>query len=310
MLVIVVLQKLRYDNDFPWDAPTFTQPRKTGDIRILTNFRKLNECIIRKTFPLPRIDKVIQKRENLKLAMALDLSQGFNSIPTDEKSQKLHTTVLIWGKYAYKRLPMGIACAFNVFQSIMMELLGDLEQVLVCIDDILIVQKIGKPEEDHIKKIEQVFECLNAKGFRANSRKSFFMQKTVECFGYLLTTGGPKPQPAKIEATYRIMHLKNSKQLTMFLGMVYFYQDMFPKRSHFLAPLNKLSFKKDKDRYWGAAEQKDFELVKEMLTKDATLALSNFKRPFDLYTDTSGRQLGVTLVQDRKPLGFYTQKLN
>ena len=96
----------------------------------------------------------------------------------------------------------------------------------------------------------------------------------------------------------------------MFLGMVYFYQDMFPKRSHFLAPLNKLSFKKDKDRYWGAAEQKDFELVKEMLTKDATLALSNFKRPFDLYTDTSGRQLGVTLVQDRKPLGFYTQKLN
>ena len=37
---------------------------------------------------------------------------------------------------------MGIACASNTFQSIMTELLGDLEHVLVYIDDILIVQKV------------------------------------------------------------------------------------------------------------------------------------------------------------------------
>ena len=108
--------------------------------------------------------------------MALDLSQGFYSIPINEESQKLCTTVLLWGKYAHKRLPMGIACAPDVFQSIMMELLGDLEHVLVYIDDILIVQKIRESEEDHMKKIEQVLERLDvdAKGFRANLRKSFF----------------------------------------------------------------------------------------------------------------------------------------
>ena len=47
-----------------------------------------------------------------------------------------------------------------------------------------------------------------------------------------------------------------------------------------------------------------------MLTKHATLAFPDFKRPFDLYTDASDRQLGETLVQDEKPLGFYTRKLN
>ena len=36
----------------------------------------------------------------------------------------------------------------------MMELLGNLEHVLVYIDDILIVQKIGESEEDHMKKIK------------------------------------------------------------------------------------------------------------------------------------------------------------
>ena len=47
-----------------------------------------------------------------------------------------------------------------------------------------------------------------------------------------------------------------------------------------------------------------------MLTKHATLVFPDFERPFDLYTDASDQQLGATLVQDGKPLGFYTRKLN
>ena len=61
---------------------------------------------------------------------------------------------------------------------------------------------------------------------------------------------------------HHIMRPKNSKQLKVFLDMVNFYQDMLPKRSHFLALLNKLASKKDKDLYWGDAEQKEFELTK------------------------------------------------
>ena len=47
-----------------------------------------------------------------------------------------------------------------------------------------------------------------------------------------------------------------------------------------------------------------------MLTVHTTLAFPDFKQPFDLYTDASDQQLGATLVQNGKPLGFYTQKLN
>ena len=73
----------------------------------------------------------------------------------------------------------------------------------------------------------------------------------------------------------------------MFLGMVNFYRDMFPKRSHFLAPLNKLSTKKGKDWFWGATEQKEFEEAKKMLTVHATLAFPDFEQPFNMYTDVS-----------------------
>ena len=67
-------------------------------------------------------------------------------------------------------------CAPDIFQSIVMEFLGNLEHVLVYIDYILIVQKAGKSKANHMKNIVEVLEQLDAKGFCANLHKSFFIQ--------------------------------------------------------------------------------------------------------------------------------------
>ena len=47
-----------------------------------------------------------------------------------------------------------------------------------------------------------------------------------------------------------------------------------------------------------------------MITLEVKLAFQDFSKPLHLYTDASNIQLGATLVQDGKPLGFYTRKLN
>jgi ribonuclease HI len=61
---------------------------------------------------------------------------------------------------------------------------------------------------------------------------------------------------------------------------------------------------------WGEEQQKAFKKAKDMLSKEARLSYPDFSKPFDLYTDASDLQLGATLVQEGKPLGFYTRKLN
>ena len=100
----------------------------------------------------------------------------------------------------------------------------------------LIIQKEGESKDDHLQKVEEILKRLEDKGFRANLRKSFFMQQEVECLGYLLTSDGIKPQQKKIEAIKRIKPPKNPKQLRSFLGLVNFYRDLWPKRSHILGP--------------------------------------------------------------------------
>ena len=63
MCEIDVLEKLHWYDDSPWAATTFGVPKKTGDIRIVTDFRKMNMHIQQQPFPLPRIIETIQRLE-------------------------------------------------------------------------------------------------------------------------------------------------------------------------------------------------------------------------------------------------------
>ena len=131
-----ILKRLDHVNNSPWAWPSFCQPQKTKDIRFLSDFREVNKRIERKLFPLPRIMEALQKIEQFKSATAIDLSQGYYHIPLTENARKICTTILPFGKSSYKRLPMGLASAPDIFQSIMTEMFCDLDYVL---DDILIL---------------------------------------------------------------------------------------------------------------------------------------------------------------------------
>ena len=48
-----VLEKLSYDDNSPWASPTFAQPKKIGDIRILNDFHKMNQAIKKQALPPP-----------------------------------------------------------------------------------------------------------------------------------------------------------------------------------------------------------------------------------------------------------------
>jgi hypothetical protein len=315
LVSIGVLKRLPWNDDSPWASPSFGVPKKTHDIRIVTDFRQLNKWVEIDPFPLPRINESLQKLEKFKSATALDLSLGSYTIPLDEQSKKLCSTILPWGKYAYERMPMGVSCAPGLFQAVMCEVLQGLD-VLIYIDDVLIIQRENESENDHLAKIQEVLHRLETAGFKANLRKSFFMQKEVDYLGYRLTDNGIGPQPNKIEAMDRILPPTTNKQLKRFLGMVNFYRDIWEKRSHILAPLNKLSAQTSKSKnktkqkavpfVWKQEHQDAFLAAKEMIKSEVKLAFPDFTKPFHLYTDASDIQLSATLVQNGKPLGFYT----
>jgi hypothetical protein len=116
---------------YEWAAPTFIQDKKTGDVHILTDCRRLNAKIKIKPFPLPKIGDLLSKLSGLKYATAIDLSMGYYRVPLDFEAQKLCTAILPWGKYQYTRLPMGVKTSPDIFQRIMYKLLEDIPNIQV-----------------------------------------------------------------------------------------------------------------------------------------------------------------------------------
>ena len=132
---------LRKVNRSAWGAPAFVIPKKDKTVRFITDLRELNKRILRKPYPIPRIQDLLLKLEGFTYATSLDLNMGYYHIKLTPYSSSLCTIVLPWGKYEYLKLPMGLCNSPDIFQEKMGDLFADLETVIAYIDDLLIVTK-------------------------------------------------------------------------------------------------------------------------------------------------------------------------
>ena len=98
------------------------------------------------------------------------------------------------------------------------------------------------------------------------------------------------------------------RQLRRFIGLINYYRDMWIRRSDALAPLTALTSKTVKFS-WGPKEQKAFDLIKKIVSRETLLAYPDFNQTFEIYTDASHTQLGAVITQQQKPSAFYSRKL-
>jgi hypothetical protein len=119
----VLEEETDYSSEWASSFPSFAIPKKNGasTIRVVTDFRKLNLLLKHPShpFPIPKIGDMIRAVEGFTFASALDLNMGYYHIKLDADAQKLCTIIFPWGKYKYKRLPMGIeiACILMFFKT-------------------------------------------------------------------------------------------------------------------------------------------------------------------------------------------------
>jgi hypothetical protein len=116
----------------------------------------------------------------------------------------------------------------------------------------------------------------------------------MEYLGNILTRGGIKPQPKKVQAILALNPPKSVKELRCFLGMVQYYRDMWVKHSEMLAPLTDLvgecreteatkkNSTKKKPWRWESIHQQAFDEVKATIAKEVVLAYPDFTKPFEI----------------------------
>jgi hypothetical protein len=57
---------------------------------------------------------------------------------------------------------------------------------------------------------------------------------------------------------------------------------------------------------WHSSHQQAFDNIKKVIGTEVLLFYPDFNKPFHLYTDASGHQLGAVIMQDKRPIAFYS----
>ena len=128
-----------------WCAGMVVVAKKSGLVPICVDFRRLNESVLRETYPLPKVDNTLAQLTGATVFSKIDANSGFWQIPLDEGSRELTTFITPFGRYYFNRLPFGITSAPKHFSG-RWKILAGQEGVLHHIDDVLI---FGRIQQEH-----------------------------------------------------------------------------------------------------------------------------------------------------------------
>ena len=129
------------------------------------------------------------------------------------------------------------------------ELLGDIKGVKTYINDILV---LGKDSfENHINQLRIIFGKLRAAGLKVNAPKCSFWLKNIIYLGHVIKREGIKPDPKKVQGIMDLGRPFTTTESRALIGMVHYYRDMFPRRSHVLSPLTEADSGPKVEKYCG-----------------------------------------------------------
>ena len=197
--------------------------------------------------------------------------------------------------YRHEVLPMGIACAPQIWMDYITLIMAELEQknkYIAIMDDLL----LHSTKAAHWKLLEQLFQFICKNGLKLSPTK-------CQLFGTKLTYMGSEfvinkrtmiiaPLRSRTEAISKIPTPQTAKQCKSFCGVVNYLSLFCPDLQTLLKPIVELT-RKGRPFVWGQEQEKAFKEVK--LTSPPVLHLPKAEGRLILYSDTGveGREFIV-----------------
>ena len=200
-----------------WSSPIVMVRKKTGDVRVCIDYRKLNERTIKDASPLPRIDMCLDCLASAKVFSTIDLQSAYMQLEVAEEDRHKTAFITKYGLFEYLVMPFGLCNAPSTFQRCVELIFRGIQwkYLLVYLDDIIV---IASNFDEHLDRLEEVFKRLLEAGLKMKPSKCELIKTEVLFLGHVVSPEGIKPNPKTVEAIKSWKVPSNVKEIQSFLG--------------------------------------------------------------------------------------------
>ena len=159
--------------------------KKNGKWRVCINFTNLNKACPKDSFPLPHIDRLVDRPQDMNCSF-MDAFSGYNQILMHPEDQEKTAFITKRGIFCYKVMPFSLKNAGATYQRLVNAMFANQlgKMMEVYIDDMLVK---SLKAEDHIGHLSECFLVPRQHNMRLNPSKCSFGVSSGKFLGYIVT---------------------------------------------------------------------------------------------------------------------------
>uniref|UniRef100_A0A2N9EWG4 Uncharacterized protein n=1 Tax=Fagus sylvatica TaxID=28930 RepID=A0A2N9EWG4_FAGSY len=258
-----------------WLANVVMVKKANGKWRMCVDFTDLNKACPKDSFPLPRIDQLVDSTAGHRLLTFMDAFSGYNQIMMDDADQEKTSFITSKGLFCYKVMPFRIEERWSHLPA------TDEQDV---------------PPPDRTKR----------RGLNPN--KCVFSVSSGKFLGFMVSQRGTEANPDKIKAVLEMTPPRTTKEVQSLTGRVAALNRFVSRATDKCLPFFKTL---RKAFVWTDECQKSFEELKRYLTSPPLLSPSQQGEALSLYLAVSPTAVSSALIREdggtQLPV-YYTSK--
>ena len=183
----------------------------------------------------------------------------------------------------------------------MQNCLGELNLTycLIYLNDIIVY---SKTQEEHLQRMRVMFDHLHEHSLKLKPTKCDLFRTELIYLAHHVSKNGVKPSKKNVASIVACLPPKTYTDIRSFTDVMGHYRRFIIGFTHIVAPLYNLTRWDNKDKKSEPVKLSPealeaFNILKEKCMMTPVLSFPDFKKPFLLETDASGKGLGAILSQ-------------
>ena len=202
-----------------WLANVVLVKKSNGKWRLCIDFTDINKACPKDSFPLSRIDLIVDATAGHELLSFMDAFFGYNQISMDPDDQEKTSFVTAQGTYCYRVMSFRLKNAGVTYQRLVNRMfqkqIGTTMEVYI--DDMLVK---STTTELHIAHLSEVFQILRNYNMKLNPAKCAFGVSAEKFLGFIVNHRGIEANPDKIKSVLDMPSPSGIKEVQHLTGRI------------------------------------------------------------------------------------------